>query len=337
MLGIDLAKNTFQVHGVCRDGRVVIRRKLSRGKLLAFLADLAPCTVAMEACAGAHYWGREMGRLGHEVRLIAPAYVKPFVKRQKNDAADAEAICEAALRPSMRFVAVKSESKQASAMVFKARDLLVRQKTQIINALRGHMMEFGIIAPQGPSHVAELVKRIDAPDFPATARPPCAALVSVLLALIAQIQDLDREIARRAREDDVARRLMSIPGVGRVTATAMEALAPPAETFTRGRDFSAWLGLTPVQNSTGGKTRLGRTSKMGQRDLRRLLIIGASTVVRWARLHGAPEGSWLARMLNRKPPMLVTVALANRLARIAWALMTKGGRYEANHAAAAAA
>lgn len=335
IIGLDLAKNTIQLHGAAGNGSVIFRRKISNAKLLAFLSGINPCTVAMEACAGSHYWGREIGRLGHHVRLIAPIYVKPFVKRQKNDAADAEAICEAALRPTMRFVAVKSEAKQASATVFKVRDLLVRQKTQTINALRGLMAEFGIVVAQGPAHVGILIEHVEDPcsNLPEAARAPCLALVATLRSLVGEVRELDREIARRARQDDVAKRLMTIPGVGPVIATALEALAPPAETFTRGRDFSAWMGLTPRQHSTGGKAKLGKTSKMGQRDLRRLLIIGASAVVRWASRRGATEGSWLSRMIGRKPPMLITVALANRMARIAWALMTNGSRYEATRAA----
>lgn len=338
IIGLDLAKNVIQAHGADKEGAVAFRRKVSRSKLLEFLAGFEPCIVAMEACAGAHYWGREIIRLGHEPRLIAPAYVKPFVKRQKNDAADAEAICEAATRPTMRFVAVKSEAKQAAGLAFKARDLLVRQKTQIINALRGHMTEFGVVVPQGPSHITGLLELIEEPasTLPEAARSPCQALAAMLRSLVEQIEELDRTIVSRARADEAAKRLMTIPGIGPVIATALDALAPPQETFTRGRDFSAWLGLTPRQHSTGGKARLGKTSKMGQRDLRRLMIIGASSVVRWARRHGAPAGSWLSRMIARKPPMLVTVALANRMARIAWALMTRGGNYEAQPALAAA-
>ena len=330
IIGLDLAKRTIQIHAAAADGAVVLRRKISSAKLLDFLTLIEPCTVAMEACAGSHHWGREIAKLGHQVKLIAPTYVKPFVKRQKNDAADAEAICEAALRPTMRFVAVKSAPKQAAANVFKVRDLLVRQKTQIINALRGHLLEFGFVAPQGPAHVSTLITIVEDPQstLPDAARVPCLALISLLRTLLDKVRELDQEIAQRARRDDVAKRLMTIPGVGPVIATALEALAPPAETFTRGRDFSAWMGLTPRQHSTGGKVRLGKMSKMGQRDLRRLLIIGASAVVRWALRHGAAEGSWLSRMIGRKPPMLIAVALANRMARIAWALMTKGGRYE---------
>jgi transposase len=336
-VGLDLAKYIFQLHGADSTGAVVFRKKLRRTQLLAFLATLPPCTVAMEACASAHYWGREIAKLGHTVKLIAPAYVKPFVKRQKNDMADAEAICEAAQRPTMRFVAVKSEQAQAAAVVFRTRDLLVRQRTQAINALRGHLAEFGIIAAKGPLHVPKLIALMDDPtsDLPHAARVILGILVQELHALNERIAMLDREIARQAKENAVARRLMTIPGIGAVTATALAALAPPAETFRRGRDFAAWLGLTPVQRSSGGKERLGRTSKMGERTLRRLLIIGASAVARWAARKGPPAGSWLARMMSRKPPLLVRVALANKMARVVWALLAKGGVYRAPVVAAA--
>ncbi len=330
-IGIDLAKYVFQVHGAAGDGRVIFRRRLRREKVLGFLASVPACVVAMEACASAHYWGREISRLGHEVRLIAPAYVKPFVKRQKNDMADAEAICEASQRPTMRFVAVKSEDRQASAMIFKARDLLVRHRTGTINALRGHLAEFGFVAPKGPAHVERLRVMIEdgTNDLPEPARALCQSLLEVICGLSTRIGALDREIRERARRDGVAKRLMTIPGIGPVIATALEALAPPVETFDRGRDFAAWMGLTPRQHSTGGKARLGKTSRMGQRDLRRLRIIGASAVVRWAARNGAPAGSWLERMPAKKPRMLVTVALANKMARMAWALMAKGGVYRA--------
>jgi transposase len=335
-IGLDLAKNVFQVHGADGSGAVVFRTKLRRGRLLEFFARQPCCTVAMEACAGAHYWGREIGKLGHAVRLIAPAYVKPFVKRQKNDAADAAAICEAAQRPTMRFVAVKSEAAQAAAVVFRTRDLLVRQRTQTINALRGHLAEFGMVVAQGPAHLTKLVTAVKDPaiPLPEAARPILCVLVETLRSLDERIRLLDVAIARRAKEDKTARRLMTIPGVGPVTATALAALAPPAETFKRGRDFAAWLGLTPLQRSTGGRQKLGETSKMGERTLRRLLIIGASAVVRWTARKGAPAGSWLARMMACKPRMLVTVALANKMARIIWALMVKGGIYRAPTAAA---
>ncbi|MEH3116668.1 MAG: IS110 family transposase [Methylorubrum populi] len=330
-IGLDLAKNVYQVHGADASGAVVFRRQLRRDKVLSFFAGLPPCTVAMEACGGAHHWAREIARVGHTVRLIPAAYVKPFVKRQKNDAADAEAICEAAQRPTMRFVAVKGAEQQASAVVFRARDLLVRQRTQTINALRGHLAEYGYVVAQGPSHVAKLIDRIEDPasDLPEAARMTLAILVDTLRLLEDRIAQLDAEIARRAREDADVRRLRTIPGVGPITATALVALAPNAGAFAKGRDFAAWLGLTPLQRSTGGKQRLGATSKMGERTLRRLLIIGASAVVRHAARRGAPEGSWLGGMLARKPRMLVTVALANKMARIVWALMARGGHYKA--------
>ena len=330
-IGVDLAKSVFQVHGADASGAVLFRKKLRRHQVLTFFAAQPRCTVAMEACGSAHHWAREIGRLGHGVRLIPPAYVKPFVKRQKNDAADAEAICEAAQRPTMRFVVPKSEQAQAAAVVFRARDLLVKQRTQIINALRGHLTEFGIVVAKGPAHVPQLVQAVEdgAEPIPELARTILQGLIEMLQALDDRIAGLDREIAQRAKEDETARRLMTIPGVGPVTATALAALAPPAETFKRGRDFAAWVGLTPLQHSTGGKQKLGATSKMGERTLRRLLILGASGVLRWVARNGAPAGSWIARMVARKPPMLVRVALANKMARVIWALIAKGGIYRA--------
>jgi len=335
-IGLDLAKQVFHVHGADSSGAAVLSRKLSRAKLMSFFASQPRCVVAMEACGGSHHWGRELSRLGHEVRLIAPAYVKPFVKRQKNDAADAEAICEAAQRPSMRFVLVKSEEQQASAAVFRARDLLVRQRTQTINALRSLLAEYGWVAPKGLFHMAGLMARVEASDcpLPSSARGAFLMIADSIKQQDSRIRELEREIQQRAREDADARRLMTIPGIGPITATALLALAPPPETFARGRDFAAWLGLTPLQRSTGGKQKLGAISKMGERTLRRLLIIGSSAVVMQASRHGAPAGSWLAQMMARKPRMLVTVALANKTARIAWSLLAKGGTYRAPAAAA---
>jgi len=329
-IGLDIAKHVFQAHGADERGRAVFSRKISRAKLLSFFADQPQCVVALEACAGAHHWGRELARLGHDVRLIPPAYVKPFVKRQKNDAADAEAICEAAQRPTMRFVAVKSEAQQASALMFRARDLVVRQRTQLANALRSHMAELGWVAPKGLAHMARLAELVEDPasELPEDARSVLRLMLDMLAGLAAQIAVLDREIARRAREDEAARRLMTVPGIGPVTATALLALAP-APAFNRGRDFAAWLGLVPRQHSSGGKERLGAITRMGDRTLRRLLILGASAVVRHAGSRGAAEGSWLAGMLARKPRMLVTVALANKTARIAWAVMRKNESYRA--------
>ncbi len=335
IIGVDIAKHVFQVHGARADGSVAFSKKLSRGKLLPFLKLKPRCVVAMEACASSHHWGRQIEALGHQVRLIAPAYVKPFVKRQKNDAADAEAIAEAAARLTMRFVAVKSAEKQASGMVFRIRDLLVRQRTQTINALRGHLSEYGVIAPNGTYHVSRLLVEVECShnSLPAAAIEMCKLLFQHVAALDEQIAGLDRQIRQRARQEASVRRLMGIPGIGPICATALEALAPPPETFVKGRDFAAWLGLVPRQHSSGGKARLGRVSKMGQRDLRRLLIIGAMSVVRWALRRGTPAGSWLARMLERKPRMLVAIALANKMARVAWALLAKGEDYRVPAAA----
>jgi len=329
IIGIDLAKRVFQAHGAAADGSVVFRKKLSRGQFLTFLAVQPRCTVAMEACATAHDWGREIGKLGHEVRLIPPIYVKPFVKRQKNDAADAEAIAEAASRPTMRFVAVKSEEQQARSMIFRTRDLLVRQRTQLINALRGHLAEHGVVAPQGTAHVKRLADVIgdETAALPATVRQIGRLYLEQIDVLSGKIDALGKKLRAEAGQGEATRRLQTMPGVGPITAVAIESFAPPMETFRRGRDFAAWVGLVPRQNSTGGKQRLGRTAKMGQRDIRRLLIIGAMAVVNSAARHGAPEGSWLERMLAKKPKMLVAIALANKMARAVWAMMTKQEDY----------
>ena len=337
MIGIDLAKNSFQLHGMQADGSVAFRRKLGRAKLLGFVAAQPRCVVAMEACGGAHHWGREIGGLGHTVRLVPPSYVKPYVKRQKNDATDAEAICEAASRPTMNFVAVKTREQQARMMLFRTRDLLVRQRTQTINALRGHLAEFGIVAPKGRVHVGRLA---DALADPAAELPDAVrALGGLLLGQIAGFDDkiagLEKEVRSEAYRDEDAVRLMSVPGIGPVCALAIQAFAPPLEGFGRGRDFAAWLGLVPRQHSTGGKPRLGRISKMGQRDLRRLLVVGAMSVIQNAVRRGKIDDPWLARMLARKPRKLVAVALANRMARIAWALTIKQESYRAPAPAAA--
>ena len=328
IIGLDIAKNSFQAHGASAAGVVVFRKKLPRGKVLEFLSRQPTCVVALEACATSHYWGREIIRLGHEVRMIPPIYVKPFVKRQKNDAADAEAIAEAAVRPTMRSVAVKSEQKQALGMAFQARDLLVRQRTQTINALRGHLAEFGVIAPIGTAHLKRLRASIEDPD--GVLVPEVLEIANIFLRQIdaqqTEIDALGARLRARAPADNTASRLMTIPGIGPIGAAAIIAFAAPMEGFRKGRDFAAWLGLPPRQYSTGGKTVLGRMSRMGQRDIRRLLITGAMAVVRWAGIRGTNE-PWLQRMLDRKPRMLVAVALANKMARIVWALMTQGGEY----------
>jgi len=336
IVGLDLAKSVFQVHGADEGGAVVLRKRLRREQVLGFFSTLPRCVVAMEACASAHHWAREIGTLGHEVRLIPPAYVKPFVKRQKNDAADAEAICEAAQRPTMRFVQPKSAEAQAAAVVFRTRDLLVRQRTQLINALRGHLGEFGFVVRQGPGHVGKLIALVEdsSSDLPPDARSILAVMAETFQTIQSKIMLLDREIASRAKADPTARRLMTIPGIGPVAATALVALAPDPSTFRRGRDFAAWLGLTPRQHSSGGKERLGRTTRMGERSLRRLLILGASAVTKVAARDPSRASAWLAGMLARKPRMLVTVALANKIARTVWAMMAHGGSYQAPAAAA---
>lgn len=335
IIGVDLAKQVFQAHGAAADGSVVFRRKLSRAQFLSFLAGHPRCVVAMEACATSHNWGREIERLGHAVRLMPPIYVKPFVKRQKNDAADAEAIAEAASRPTMRFVAIKTEAQQARAMLFRTRDLLVRQRTQTINALRGHLAEHGVVAPQGIVQVKRLADavNVEASRLPVMVRDLGLLYLEQIEALTVKIVELDKRLRSAAAEADTTRRLQTMPGVGPITAIAMETFAPPMEDFRRSRDFAAWLGLVPRQHSTGGKARLGKTSKMGQRDIRRLLITGAMAVIQAAARRGTARIVWLERMLAKKPRMLVAIALANKMARGLWAMMTKQQDYR-NPAAA---
>ena len=330
-VGLDFSKHVFQVHGADRNGAVIVRKKLRREQLLAFLRGAAPLHLRHGSMRGAHHWAREIERLGHEVKLIAPAYVKPFVKRQKNDMADAEAICEAAQRPTMRFLPVKSEGAQASALVFRTRDLLVRQRTQLINALRGHMTEFGIIVAQGPMHVAKLIAVIEDPGsgIPEPARVVLDVLVAELKALDEQVLTLDAEIMRRAKDDPVARRFMTIPRIGAITATALVALAPSSANFRRGarlRHLAGAHSSTAIERRQGAA---GADLQDGERTLRRLLIIGASAVAGWASRKGPTPGTWLASILSRKPPMLVRVALANKMARMVWALLAHGGVYRA--------
>jgi len=281
--------------------------------------------VAKEACATAHFWAREISALGHEVRLVPPAYVKPFVKRQKNDAADAEAIAEAASRPTMRFVEPKTPQQQARAMVFRTRDLFVRQRTQSINALRAHLAEHGIVAPQGVWNLPSIQRLINEPgnDIEPLVIEMSRLYLAQITTLSAQITSLEEVLKKEAAQYDASSRMMTMPGLGPITAMAIEAFAPALTVFQKSRDFAAWLGLVPRQHFSGGKQVLGRTSKMGQRDIRRLLIIGAMSVIRWASRKGATPGSWLHAMLLRKPRMVVAIALANKLARILWAMETR--------------
>jgi transposase len=326
IIGVDLAKNVFQLHGACADGSVMFRKKLSRPQFHKFMAEHPPSTVVMEACGGAHHWVRELARLGHDAKLIAPRYVKPFVKRQKNDAADAEAIVEAAQRPTMRFVEAKTEAQQTRAAVFRTRELLVNQRTAAINALRAHLFEFGIVVAQGTRHLRRIEEMIvdEGNGLPPLLRATSQELLDLVHQLGGRIGKLTKQIAEMSEQAETARRLRTMPGVGAIGALAIETFAPPMQTFASGRAFAAWLGLVPTQHSTGGKQRLGRTSKKGQRDIRRLLIIGAMAVVQWASRKGAPEGSWLARMMARKPRMLVAIALANKMARGIWAMLMRG-------------
>jgi transposase len=330
-IGIDLAKNVFQVCGADASGSLLFNKKLRRSQVLQFFAEIPPCVVAMEACCSSHYWAREIAKLGHATKLIPPQYVKPFVKRQKNDATDAEAICEAAQRPTMRFVPGKSAEKHADTMLFRGRDLIVRQRSQLIHALRGHFAEFGIIAPAGPASVKKFRACLEEQqiDIPLMAQEILHLLLQQIDVLSEKIAMLDKAVKDRAKSDELAKRLMTIPSVGYVTAMALSAIAPPAETFRTARDFAAWVGLTPRQHSSGGKERLGKITKQGYRTLRRLLIIGASARVKAVVRFAAPASGWLTKILERKPRMLAIAALANKLARIAWALMARGGAYKA--------
>jgi transposase len=327
-IGLDLAKNVFQVHGIETTGRIGLRRKLRRAEMSKFFAKLPPALVGMEACGGAHFWARELERLGHTVRLMPPRYVKPYVKRGKTDASDAEAICEAVTRPTMRFVPAKTEAQQACLVQLKVRELLVRQRTQTINALRSHLAEFGMIAPQGRK-IADLLAIVRDPDdarLPPLARAMLLHLVEQIESIGQRIADIDSQLVRHARENDTARRLATIPGIGAVSATALEGLVPDPQGFTSGRHFAAWLGLTPQPHSSGGKERLGHISKQGNPMLRRLLVLGATARLRHAK-RDPHSTEWAARLLARRPFKVAAVALANKMARIVWALLTKGGVY----------
>jgi transposase len=330
-----LAKNVFQVHGIDGTGQVVVRKQLRRGQVLRFFAGLPRCLIGMEACATAHHWARELMALGHEVRLMPPYYVKAYVKRNKNDAADAEAICEAVKRPTMRFVSVKTAEQQSALMMHRARDLLVRQRTMLVNALRGHLAEFGLVGAQGLHKVAALVTIIrNGTDerIPEGARQVLTVIADQIDAVEARVAALEAQILAWHKSNPVSQRLATIPGIGPIIATAIAATVPDPSVFRNGREFAAWLGLVPRQNSTGGKTRLGGISKRGDSYLRRLLVNGAHAVLFWAKT--AKTNPWLMSMRARKHRLVVAVALANKTARIAWAVMSKGEIYRTVAAAA---
>ena len=329
-LGIDLAKNVFQLHGVDAAGKAILQRAVKRKDLVAFVGKLPKCLIGMEACSSSHFWSRCFAEIGHDVRLIPPAYVKAYVRRQKNDAADAAAICEAVSRPSMRFVPVKSQEQQATLMLHRARELLVSQRVGLINALRGHLAEFGVVAAQGVRHVPGLLALVDDTNdsrLPGAVRAALAPLVTQLRGLEAGIDDFDRQILARHRADATSRRLATIPGIGPVTASALTASITDPSMFASSRDFAAFLGLVPKQSSSGGKERLGRISKMGDRYLRKLLVVGATAVLRYAKADGSASKAWATSLLARKPFKVVAVALANKTARIVWALLRRGGVY----------
>ena len=337
-IGLDIAKSVFQVHGIDAAGNVIIRRQLKRRYVLPFFEKLPSCLIGIEACASSHYWSRELQARGHTVRLMPPAYVKPYVKRQKNDAADAEAICEAVTRANMRFVATKTSEQQSCLMLHRTRHLFIRQQTAVINAMRAHLAEFGIVAPVGRRGVEQLLDVVaDCSDkrLSDLARACIAALGAQLQMLKAKILEFDRLIMAWHRSNETSKRLDDIPGVGPALATAVVAGVGDPKAFRSGRDFSAWIGLVPKQRSSGGKDRLGSVSKQGDRYLRSLFTAGALAVIRYAKIHGTQHRPWLTALLARRPTKVAAIALANKIARMVWAMMVKGERYKEPAALAA--
>ncbi len=330
IIGLDLAKSVFQVHGVDGSGRAVVRKALRRSQVVPFFSKFAPCVVGMEACGTSHHWARELSSLGHEVRLMPPAYVKPYVKRGKTDANDAEAICEAVTRPTMRFVSIKSPEQQAALSLHRTRNLLVKQRTQLVNMVRGLLAEFGVETPRGLHHALALASRLvdgEAAAVPALAQRVVAGLARQIAALQVELTVIEKEILVWHRSSDVAQRLATIPGIGVISATALAASVTDPQQFRSGREFAAWLGLTPLQHSSGGKERMGRISKMGDKYLRRLLVVGMTSLVRRARVSPASVDPRIIDLLARKPVRLATVAMANRTARVVWAVMARDETY----------
>jgi transposase len=336
VVGLDIAKSVFQLHGLDEAGATVLQKRLTRARLLPFFEKLPPCLVGIEACATSHYWAREIARLGHEVRLMPAQYVKPYVKRQKNDMADAEAIAEAVTRPNMRFVASKAPSEQSAMMLHKVRLMLNRQLVMLTNAIRAHMAEFGIVAPVGRGGVDRLLQVIeDEADerVPAAARLCLQMLVAQLKLVKQQILENDRQVLALTRSSELGRRLMEVPGIGPLVASALIACVPHPSVFRCGRNMAAWMGLVPRQNSSGGKERLGSITKAGNRYLRQMLFAGAMAVIR--RAMQSTRRTWIVRLLERRKPKVAAIALANKNARIAWAMMMSGDRYREPMAIAA--
>ena len=330
IIGLDIAKNVFQVHGVDDKGQVAVRRQLRRRQVLKYFAKLSPCLIGIEACATAHHWSRELQQLGHEVRLMPARYVKPYVKRNKNDAADAEAICEAVTRPTMRFVPIKTVEQQSVLMVHRTRQLFVRQRTSLINAIRAHLAEFGIVAGVGRNGVDTLLALIaEGKDqrVPPEARSCLMALTGQLDLLKRQIQEADQRILAWHRSNSMSKRLEAIPGIGPLGASALVARIPDPHIFRSGRDVSAWIGIVPKQNSSGGKERLGSISKAGNRYLRKLPVVGALSVIKRAKLLGHSRYPWLTKLMERRSVKVAAVALANKNARTVWAMMARNESY----------
>jgi transposase len=329
-IGLDLAKSVFQAHGIDGNGTAVLVKKLHRKQMLPFFSKLPPCLIGVEACGTAHHWARTLSAMGHEVRLIPPSYVKAYVKRGKSDALDAEAICEAVQRPTMRFVPVKTVEQQGILMTHRARSLLVRQRTMVANALRAHLAELGFVTNPGIANLAKLAEQVmaDKDALPVYAHAALEIMIRQIMAVSAEVAALDRRLVAWHAESEASRRLAAIPGLGIITATAMAATVTDADQFTSGRQFAAWLGLTPQQNSTGGKTRLGGISKQGDRYLRRLLVVGATAVMRHVKDKPTPMANWIRKLSEKKPFRVVSVALANKLARIAWVVLTRKETYK---------